>query len=89
MQAAQAAAAPKKDGAPKPADDDALDPNQFYERRVKAIQAARDAKVEPYPHKFLTSIQVPAYIAKYKDLKDGEQVEDQTESIAGKPQTHS
>ena len=64
-------------------DEETLDPRQFYERRVRAVKAARDANIEPYPHKFETTIQVPAYIAKYKDLHEGEQLEDKQESIAG------
>lgn len=74
----------KKEGGLKQPDDDSLDPRQFYERRVKAIKAARDADVEPYPHKFHTSLEVPAYIAKYKHIQDGEHLEGETESIAGR-----
>lgn len=86
-QATQAAAAAAKQGASqgglKPPDDDSLDPNQFYERRVKAVKNARDADVEPYPHKFATSILVPDYVDKYRDLPDGQHSEDETESLAG------
>ena len=64
-------------------DEETLDPRQFYERRVRAVKAARDANTEPYPHKFETTTQVPAYIAEYKDLQEGEQLEDRRESIAG------
>ena len=67
----------------KPPDDDSLDPNQYYERRVKAVKNARDANIEPYPHKFETSIQVPQFVAKYSDLPAGEHSKDITESIAG------
>lgn len=88
MQAAQAEAEAgkpgKKEGVLKQPDDESLDPNQFYERRVKLIKAARDANVEPYPHKFHTTLEVAAYIAKYKGVKEGEHLEDTTESLAGK-----
>jgi lysyl-tRNA synthetase class 2 len=87
LQVAQAAAAAAKPGKAggglKQPDDDSLDPNQFYERRVKAVKNARDANIEPYPHKFETSIQVPQYVVKYSGLPDGEHSEDKTESIAG------
>lgn len=79
----------KKEGGLKQPDDDSLDPRQFYERRVKAIKAARDANVEPYPHKFHASLEFPAYIAKYQHIKDGEHLESETESIAGKLQRQS
>lgn len=87
--AAQAAAAGatkpgKSEGGLKPPDDDSLDPNQYYERRVKAVKNARDANIEPYPHKFETSIQVPQFVAKYSDLPAGEHSKDITESIAGR-----
>ena len=87
VQAAQAAAAATKQGAKQgrlvQPDDDSLDPNQFYERRTKAVKNARDAHIEPYPHKFPASIQVPEFISQYKDLPDGQHSEDKTESVAG------
>jgi lysyl-tRNA synthetase, class II len=55
-QAAKAAAnAAAKQAAPASAledDDDELDPNLYFERRVKAVAAAKDAGRNPYPHKF-------------------------------------
>lgn len=89
LQAAQSAAAAakpgKSEGGLKQPDDDSLDANQFYERRVKAVKNARDANIEPYPHKFETSVQVPQYVTMYSSLPDGEHSEDKTESIAGGP----
>ena len=64
-------------------DDDEVDPHQYYERRVKAVKTLRDAKQEPYPHKFHVSREVPDFVAKYKGLEAGAQVEDVTESLAG------
>ena len=72
-----------KPGAPLAPDDESLDPNQYYERRVKAVKTAREAGLEPYPHKFATSIQVPEYVEKYGSLPAGEHNEAITERIAG------
>lgn len=72
-----------KQGAPAQPDDESLDPNQYYERRVKAVKTAREAGLEPYPHKFATSIQVPEYVEKYGSLPAGEHDEEITERIAG------
>lgn len=87
MQASQAAANAVKQGAKQGGlvvpDDDSLDPNQYYERRTKAVKTARDAEIEPYPHKFHTSTQVPDFVAKYKGLPDGQHNEAVTESLAG------
>ncbi len=74
----------KVEGGLKQPDDDSLEPNQYYERRVKAVKNARDANIEPYPHKFETTIQVPQYVAKYSSLPAGEHSEDKTESVAGR-----
>ena len=87
VQAAQAAAAAvkpgAKQGAPAQPDDELLDPNQYYERRVKAVKSAREAGLEPYPHKFATTIQVPEYIEKYGSVPVGQHDESVTERIAG------
>lgn len=84
IQAAQSASssqAPKK--ASSAADEEDLDPNKYYERRVQGIKSARESNIEPYPHKFHTSIEIPAFISKYNDLPNGEHNEGITESIAG------
>uniref|UniRef100_A0A1D1ZZ14 Lysine--tRNA ligase n=1 Tax=Auxenochlorella protothecoides TaxID=3075 RepID=A0A1D1ZZ14_AUXPR len=86
--AAAAAAAAKAD---KPAvaalDDDATeetDPTKYFENRVKAVMAAKARGENPYPHKFATTIQLPAYVAKYKDLEAGEQLTDTEVRLAGR-----
>lgn len=48
---------PAKKGAGKASaaadeDDEDLDPNQYYERRVAAVTAAKARGDNPYPHKF-------------------------------------
>lgn len=55
----------------------------FFENRLKAVNAAKAGGVNPYPHKFQTSMQVPEYIAKYSSLENGAQLVDVEESLGG------
>ena len=48
-----------------------------------ACQAARAARRNPYPHKFHTTMLLPAYVAAYGALQAGEQRADETVAIAG------
>ena len=55
-------------------------------------QAARAAGRNPYPHKFHTTVLLPAYVAAYGALQAGEQRADEIVAIAGErtsPATHS
>ena len=86
MQAARAAAAPaakKTEAQTQASNDEDLNPAQYYERRVQGIRNARANQVNPYPHKFETSIEVPAFVASYKDVADGQHDESTVESVAG------
>lgn len=54
-------------------------------------QAARAAGRNPYPHKFHTTMLLPAYVAAYGALQAGEQRANETVAIAGErmpPATH-
>lgn len=83
MQAAQAAAKPAAAKGKVQEDEEDLDPNQYFERRVKAVKDARDAGENPYPHKFHVSSSIPDFIAKYGHLKEGEHLQTEEVSIAG------
>jgi len=65
-------------------DEEELDPTAFFENRLKAVNAAKAGGVNPYPHKFQTSMQVPEYIAKYSSLENGAQLVDVEESLGGR-----
>lgn len=54
-----------------------------------ACQAARAAGRNPYPHKFHTTMLLPAYVAAYSALQAGEQRADETVAIAGERISHS
>ena len=65
------------------ADDEELDPTQYYENRLKVIRSLEEGDVKPYPHKFQTSCQISEYISTYGSLADGEHTE-HIVSIAGR-----
>ena len=62
---------------------DDLDPNQYHEMRLRAIETARSSGRNPYPHKFHLTMYLPEYVAKYKDLEPGIKQEQAQESLAG------
>lgn len=91
VQAKQAAAAKEKQAAkpntPALAEDEGeqLDPNQYFEMRVKALNAIKSSGKNPYPHKFAVRCSIPAFLSKWHGLASGEQrlEEADMESVAG------
>ena len=65
---------------------DDLDPNQYHEMRLRALETARSSGRNPYPHKFHLTMYIPEYVAKYKDLEPGTKHDQAKESLAGNPQ---
>ncbi|XP_019166163.1 PREDICTED: lysine--tRNA ligase isoform X1 [Ipomoea nil] len=63
--------------------EDEMDPTQYFENRLKALTAQKEAGANPYPHKFQVTISIPEYVEKYQGLESGEHREDQV-SIAGR-----
>ena len=92
MQAAQAAAAAEKAAtatasgvAQLKLEDDStedLDPNLYFERRLKQLDSAKGAGRNPYPHKFHVSLQLPAFVERFSSLESGQRLEDSI-SVAG------
>lgn len=81
---AQAAQNKTADGPQLEADEgNDLDPNQYHERRLRALETTRASGRNPYPHKFKLTMYIPAYVAKYKDIEAGTRQEGQSESLAG------
>ena len=63
-------------------DADDLDPNQYYERRLRGLAAIKAAGGNPYPHKWHVSTYLPQFVAKFGGLETGARLEE-TVSIAG------
>ncbi|MFS7918346.1 putative lysine--tRNA ligase [Helianthus anomalus] len=80
------AAVMPKSGAQKPsaADDEDMDPTQYFENRLKTLDAQKAAGLNPYPHKFHVSMSILEYIEKYETLNSGDHLEDVQVSLAGR-----
>ncbi|KAL2546150.1 Lysine--tRNA ligase [Forsythia ovata] len=66
------------------AEDEGMDPTQYYENRLKALAAQKVAGNNPYPHKFAASLTIPDYVKKYESLNSGDHLEDVEERLAGR-----
>ncbi|XP_021751771.1 lysine--tRNA ligase, cytoplasmic-like [Chenopodium quinoa] len=83
--AAKQAAMPSSQGQKAQlADDEDMDPTQYFENRVKSLDAQKAAGINPYPHKFFVTLSIPEYIQKYGVLNNGDHLEDVQVSIAGR-----
>lgn len=78
--AAKAAAAPPASAASSSrskakagaADEEELDPTQYFANRSKAVAQLEEEGTNPYPHKFHVTISIPDFVAKFEDVKVGE-----------------
>ncbi|CAK7337552.1 unnamed protein product [Dovyalis caffra] len=66
------------------ADDEDMDPTQYYENRLKYLDAQKGEGKNMYPHKFFVTLSIPEYIDKYGGLSNGEHLEDVSVSLAGR-----
>lgn len=82
-----ASARPKNKGKKSAAADDDMDPTQYYENRLRALAAQKEAGNNPYPHKFEANLSIPEYVKKYEILNSGDHLEDVEERIAGRVMT--
>lgn len=65
----------------KPKEVEETDPWKYFENRSKVVMS--DEK-NYYPHKFEVSLNIPEYIKKYGGLKEGEHLENEIVSVAGR-----
>ncbi|THU52361.1 hypothetical protein C4D60_Mb10t03200 [Musa balbisiana] len=66
------------------ADDEDMDPTQYYENRLKVLASVKSAGGNPYPHKFQVSMTITEYIEKYRVLNEGDHLKDAEVNIAGR-----
>ncbi|KAJ6746335.1 LYSINE--TRNA LIGASE, partial [Salix koriyanagi] len=66
------------------ADDEDMDPTQYYENRLKYLDAQKGEGKNMYPHKFFVTLSIPEYIDKYGELSNGEHLEDVSVSLSGR-----
>ncbi|KAI3453052.1 hypothetical protein Pfo_009715 [Paulownia fortunei] len=81
MASAKPRAQAKKSAA---AEDEGMDPTQYYENRLRALAAQKEAGNNPYPHKFEAKLSIPDYVKRYESLSSGDHLEDVEERIAGR-----
>jgi lysyl-tRNA synthetase class 2 len=64
---------------------DPSDPQEYFNMRVRMIEARRAAGENPFPHKFHVSISLANFIKKYENSMENNQVlEDEPVSVAGR-----
>lgn len=63
-----------------------ISPNEYFKLRTAAIASLKELGGEnhPYPHKFHVSTSLEEFIEKYNHLKDGEVLENDNISVAGR-----
>ncbi|XP_031373889.1 LOW QUALITY PROTEIN: lysine--tRNA ligase, cytoplasmic-like [Punica granatum] len=66
------------------AEDDDMDPTQYFENRLKYLEAQKADGKNPYPHKFGVQMSILEYIEKYGSLNNGDHLEDVSVSLAGR-----
>ncbi|KAL8130220.1 hypothetical protein V2J09_019375 [Rumex salicifolius] len=66
------------------ADDDDMDPTQYFENRLKFLAPLKEAGINPYPHKFSVSMSIMEYTQKYGSLENGDHLDDVQVSLAGR-----
>ncbi|XP_018446390.1 lysine--tRNA ligase, cytoplasmic isoform X1 [Raphanus sativus] len=66
------------------AENDDMDSTQYFASRLNYLAAEKANGENPYPHKFSVSISVSEFINKYKSLFNGDHVEDDLVSVAGR-----
>jgi lysyl-tRNA synthetase class 2 len=85
--AEEAAKAPEKkkkdDGPALEEDEEDMDPSKFFENRLAYVNGLKTKGVNPYPHKFQSTIQLGEYAGKYGSVADGAQA-DAVEGVAGR-----
>lgn len=89
----KAAAAAEGPAKAKPAASDAvpkineeeISPNEYFKLRSAAVADLKKVpETHPYPHKFQVSSSLEAFIEKYQGLKDGDMLEGDSLSVAGR-----
>ncbi|CAB1339434.1 unnamed protein product [Coregonus sp. 'balchen'] len=66
------------------ADEETLDPNQYFKIRTQAIQALKGTAEDPYPHKYNVDLSLTEFIEKYNHLQPGDQLTDIVLSVSGR-----
>ena len=77
----------KKEKKADDADEESLDPSQYFQNRVREIEELSAAGKKMYPHKFKNTMSVPQFVAQYeaRKIETGQRLgEEEVQSIAGR-----
>ncbi|XP_062539299.1 lysine--tRNA ligase-like isoform X2 [Armigeres subalbatus] len=62
-----------------------ISPNEYFKLRSTAVaELKKSEQTHPYPHKFHVSSSLESFIEKYSQLKDGDMLEQESLSVAGR-----
>ena len=64
-------------------DEESLDPNQYFEIRCAMVKKMESEGMNPYPHKFHTTMSIPEFVANYSHIVDGERLDEKV-SVSGR-----
>ncbi|XP_059482883.1 lysine--tRNA ligase isoform X2 [Neocloeon triangulifer] len=81
---AQVAAAKPTNAPKKKENEEEISPNEYYKLRTNALAEQKARGESPYPHKFHVEISLEEFIVKYNHLKDGETLDKEVQTIAGR-----
>lgn len=74
----------KKEFKPK-INEEEINPNEYFKLRSAAVQELKkSAATHPYPHKFHVSISLESFLEKYNHLTDGQTLDNEKVSVAGR-----
>lgn len=78
-------AAKKKESNANKIDESEFNPAEYFKYRTGLVDdLKKNPETHPYPHKFHVSISLEDFINKYSHLKDGEMLENEKLSVAGR-----
>ena len=68
----------------KKEDEEDVDPTKYFENRLAVVEKAEAAGETYYPHKFQVQYSIPEFIEKFSYCKDGDRLESELCSVAGR-----
>lgn len=65
-------------------DDEEMDPTAYLQNRLKVVDGMEKEGKTAFPHKFHATLRISEYIAKYNFIAEGEHLENEVVSVAGR-----
>jgi lysyl-tRNA synthetase class 2 len=61
-----------------------IDPTQYTRNRLQVLAEVKAKGINPYPHKFHTTMRLPEFVKTYSKLDAAQRLEDKIVSVAGR-----